>query len=149
MYLDSVCQQRKRDAILNQTLPMETIQLQTKGANKLGSWRKATKMAQKLHMWAVFDGDCTKEVSTVDLEENWEIDLQYNLFPNNKALKKKRYDSDVRRRQEKDVIIKQLAHIVAEEERDAEMKRIYETFMEKSDKSFTSFNADVVSTIIV
>ena len=98
-------------------------------------------------MWAVFDGDCTKEVSTVDLEENWEIDLQYNLFPNDKALKKKRYDSDVWRRQEKDAIIKQLAQIVAEEERDAEMKRIYETFMEKSDKSYTSFKADVVSVI--
>ena len=68
--------------ILNQTLPIETIWVRTKGANELGSWCEATKMAQKLQMWVVFDGDCTKEVSTVALE----IDLQYNLFPKDKAL---------------------------------------------------------------
>ena len=149
-YLESVCQQRKKDAILYQTLPMETIQVKPKeevGIIVRDGWYKATKMARKLHTWSVFDGESTKEVSTVDLEENWEIDLQYDLFPDDKTLKKRRDDSDVRRRKEKDAIIKRLAEKVAEEEREAELQRVFRTFMADSDRSFASFKERVVSFI--
>ena len=64
LLLDVNCQQAKRDAILHQTQPMETIQVRPKAASVPVNWSKATKMAKELHRWSVFNGISTQEVTT-------------------------------------------------------------------------------------
>jgi hypothetical protein len=147
LYLDANCQQAKRDAILNQTQPMETIQVRPKATPVSVNWSKATKMAQKLHHWSVFDGISTQEVTTNELQEEWIIDLEYDLFPNDKKVKEMRRRSIRRRRNEKSLIIKNMAKTVAEEERDAELERVYDEYMARPNKSYSAFKAEVVAII--
>ena len=122
MYLDSNHQEAKKHAILNLTSSMETIQAKPRGIDQAVGWFKATKMAPKKHLWSVFNGKSTQEVTTQELYDNWVIDLEYDLFPQDKELRDKRWRSELRKKNKENLIIEQMAKVITEEERDADRR---------------------------
>ena len=147
VYLESNRQEAKKHAILNLTSSMETIQAKPKGIDQAVGWCKATKMAQRKHLWSVFNGESTKEVTTQELHDNWVIDLEYDLFPQDKELRDKRWRSELRKKNEKNLIIERMAKVIAEEERDAELKEVYEQYLAQPNKSFAAFKESVLPII--
>ena len=146
LLLESNCQQRKRDAILQQTSKMETIQIKPKG-NEVEKWHIATKMEIREDMWSVFDGEDTTNITSKELDENWDINLKYDMFRDDMKLRDKKHRSDLRRRNEKDSIIHKIAKDIAEEEREAELRELYEKFMAQPQKDYATFKSQVVTRI--
>jgi hypothetical protein len=138
--LDDNFKEAKRAAILNLALPMETIEARPNEI-KEGNWFKVTKMTRPTDMWNVFDGEKTRQVSTIELDKEWIINLEFDMFPNDKKLRSKRQRSHRRRRFEKDRLLHRMAKTIAEEERLAKLKFDYDEFMSKpkNKQSFADF----------
>eukprot|EP00531_Pseudo-nitzschia_arenysensis_P020314 CAMPEP_0116121844 /NCGR_PEP_ID=MMETSP0329-20121206/3908_1 /TAXON_ID=697910 /ORGANISM="Pseudo-nitzschia arenysensis, Strain B593" /LENGTH=1159 /DNA_ID=CAMNT_0003615673 /DNA_START=16 /DNA_END=3493 /DNA_ORIENTATION=- len=146
--LDRHFRKAKRQAILNLTLPLETIEAKPK-TNETGTWLKVTKMKQPPNMWSANDGETTKLVSAEELDAEWIINLAFDMFSKDKKLKEKRARSDRRRRDEKDELLHNMAKIVAEEEREAKIKFEFDRFMNrpKNEQSFAAFKNNLVNII--
>ena len=144
LLLESNCRRLKRDAIIRQTAAMETIRVKPKGKEE---WRIATKMKFRRDIFSVFDGKDTVEVAAEELEEVWDIDLEYNLFRDDKKLRERKHASDLRRKKEKGDIIGSIAKKMAEQEREAKLRVIYEQFMAQPIIDFEAFKSQVVPSI--
>jgi hypothetical protein len=148
MLLDSKFNQIKRSAILGQTKANECIQVCPKDEED-SPWFTAVKMLQPDNMWHVFDGLRSQSISTLEIDEKWTVNMAYDMFPNDRRLKKSRWRSSRRRREEKDRVIQSLAKTVAEEERDGELKQLFNKFMERpsTDQTFAEFKEFIVTKI--
>ena len=148
MLIDENFNESKRKAILELTLPMETIEARPNDIDD-DDWFKVTKMTQPAHMWHAFDGERTYRVSTVQLDEEWIINLDFDMFSNDKELRDKRIRSYRRRREEKNDLLHQMARTVAEEEREAILKLQFDEFMSRpmDKQAFANFKHDIIPTI--
>ena len=147
LLLDENYQRRKRDGILTLTKPLETIQVQPNGTSNKSLWCSALKTNKG--KWHIHDGDNFTDVTTEHLQQLYTINLHYNMFPNDKRLQENGWRSERRRRNEKTVMIQRIAKTLAEEERRANLKEAFDTFMALSveDKSFNEFECKIVTKI--
>ena len=148
LFLDVNFEEEKRNAILNLTLPMETIEARPKGIDK-SIWFKVTKMTQPADTWNAFDGEKTIQVTTEEINKEWMINLAFNTFPNDKILRDKSNRSSRRRRYKKNLVLQRMAKMVAEAERQAKLKSEFDQFMNrpKEKQSFADFKSDFVGII--
>jgi hypothetical protein len=149
LLLDSMFMQKKREAILGQTKANECIQIRPNDANDTTPWCTAIKMTSPNNRWHVFDGVEASQISTIEIDEEWKINLAYDMFPVDKKLKESRWRSGRRRRDEKGHIIRTMAETLAGEERNGELKREFDLFMKRptSDQTFAEFKESIVKKI--
>ena len=150
LLLDSNFNDAKRRSILGLAKANECIQVRRKDEeNSMSTWCTAIKMLHPDNMWHVFDGVESQPVSTLELDKEWDVNLSYDMFPSDKKLKESRWRSGRRRRDEKDRMIKQMAMTVAEEERNGELKHLFEEFMNRprNKQNFFEFKESIVTRI--
>jgi hypothetical protein len=99
--------------------------------------------------WHVHDGDKYFDLTTEQLREQYQINLDHNMFPNDKRLQENGYRSENRRRNEKNMLLQHMAKTLAEEERRADLKGAFDNFMALpvEDKSFNEFESKIVTKI--
>jgi hypothetical protein len=143
MLLEVNFEKRKREAMLYLTKKCEQIQVKPKANNnsKDNRWYYAERMELSTGMWNVFDGQTSLQLTTDDIDKYWEVNIGYNMFPDDKKLQENNWRSGRRRRNEKDDLLKRMAKALAEEERNADLKDHYDLFMEqpKEKQTFVDF----------
>jgi hypothetical protein len=149
LLLDLHNNEKKRQAILGQTKANEGIQVRPKDSEERLLWSTAIKMQKPDNMWHLFDGIESKQISTQELEKDYEINLAFDMFPTDKRLRETRSRASRRRRDEKYHILKTMAESIAEEERNGELKESFDQFMRqpKDDQTFTEFKKLIVKKI--
>jgi hypothetical protein len=147
MLLEVNYEKRKQDAMIHLTKTLEQIQVRpnnngsSNNNNNNNSWYYATK-AKRDGEWNIYDGENSVQLTTKQLQDQYTINLSYDMFPKDKRLKENTWRSSRRRRYEKDCLIQRMAKTLAEEERQADLKEEFDRFMEqtKEDQTFIDFN---------
>ena len=147
LLLDVNYEERKRDGIITLTKPLESIQIQPNNTDNKKLWYSALKVNNG--SWHVHNGDQYFDLTTNQLQLLYTINLNHNMFPNDKRLQENGWRSDRRRRNEKSLMIQRIAKTLAEEDRRAELKEVYDSFMNRpeDEKSFHDFETKVVTNI--
>ena len=147
LLLDVNYEDRKRDGILTLTKSLETIQIQPNDADNNKLWYTALKVNDGT--WHVHNGDKYFDLTTEHIREQYKINLDHNMFPNDKRLQENGYRSENRRRNEKNMLLQHMAKTLAEEERRSDLKEAFDNFMflPVGDKSFNEFESKIVSMI--
>ena len=143
MLLEVNYEKRKQDAMIHLTKTLEQIQVKLKNngnSNNNKSWYYATK-AKRDGEWNIYDGENSLQLTTEQLQDQYTINLSYDMFPKDKRLKENTWRSSRRRRYEKDCLIQRMAKTLAEEERQAELKEEFDRFMDlpKENQTFIDF----------
>jgi hypothetical protein len=148
LLLDENYEKKKRNAMLTLTKPTEGFQVQTKENNDMNKWHTA-QMMDTYGMWNIFDGVSNVQLITDQLQEQYKINTSYHMFPKDNRLIENGYKCDRRRRNEKERIIKQMAQVLAEEERRADLKEIFDNFnaLPEKERSFVNFESKMVAKI--
>ena len=153
MLLEVNVEKRKRDAMLYLSKSMDQIQVKPKdnndNNNKLERWYQATKMTCADEMWNVFDGQKSVQVTTKKLDLDWDVNIEYNMFQDDKNLQANTWRSDRRRRNEKNEAIQRMGKVFAEEERDARLEMAFDLFEDqpKHQRTFIDFKQKLVTQI--
>jgi hypothetical protein len=100
-------------------------------------------------MWNIFDGQTSLQLTTDEIDKYWEVNIGYNMFPDDTKLQENNWRSGRRRRNEKDNLLKRMAKALAEEERNADLKDHYDLFMEqpKENQTFIDFKLALAAKI--
>ena len=143
MLLEVNYEKRKQDAMIHLTKTLEQIQVKLKNngnSNNNKSWYYATK-AKRDGEWNIYDGENSLQLTTEQLQDQYTINLSYDMFPKDKRLKENTWRSSRRRRYEKDCLIQRMAKTLAEEERQADLKEEFDRFMDlsKENQTFIDF----------
>ena len=153
MLLEVNFEKRKRHAMLYLTKSMEHIQVKPKdnndNNNKIKRWYQATKMIDSDKMWNVFDGQKNVQITTEELDKDWKVNINYDMFPDDKKLKETTWRSDRRRRNEKKEAIQRMGKVLGDEERDAQLKIAFDLFEDqpKDQRTFLDFKQKLVTPI--
>jgi hypothetical protein len=156
MLLEVNFEKRKREAMLNLTKSCEQIQVRPKANNnnnnnniKHNRWYYAERMELSTGMWNIFDGQKSLQLTTDEIYQYREVNIEYNMFPDGKNLQENNWRSCRRRRNEKDELLKRMAKALAEEERNTDLKESYDLFMElpKENQTFIGFKLALVAKI--
>ena len=152
LLIDENYKSRKRDVMLTLTKPLEIIRVQPKNCsdNNKNDWFNATKLNEEEGLWSICDGSKEyKHLSTIELDDLYNIDLSYNMFPNDNQLKETTWRSNRRRRIEKQAVIKKNANKLAEEEQRSDLKELYDQFMKQpvGKRTFPDFERQLVQEI--
>ena len=146
MLLEVNFERRKRNAMLYLTKSCEQIQVKQRnkdGINNINNsrWYYAERMEQSSGLWNVFDGQKSIQLTTEEIDQEWLVNIEYNMFPDDKKLQENNWRSSRRRRNEKDAVLQRMAVALAEEERDADLKEYFDLFMEqpKEKQTFIAF----------
>ena len=147
LILDINYEDRKRDGILTLTKSLEAIQIQPNNTNNKKVWFSALKVNNGT--WHVHDGDRYFDLMTEQLREQYTVNLDHNMFPNDKRLQENGYRSENRRRNEKNMLLQHMSKTLAEEERRADIKEAFDSFMALpvEDQSFNDFESKIVTKI--
>ena len=143
--LESDLKTAKKEALLTCTKEKESIQIRRKQEEATEGeeleWWTAIKKKTPSDAWHVFDGYDGFAVSTQDIEDEWEINLEYDMFQNDRRLREKHWRSNRRRKNEKGTFLHQIASRIAEEERLASHKDGFDSFMNrpKEEQTFGDF----------
>jgi hypothetical protein len=137
------------------TKSCEQIQVKSKANNnnnnniKKNRWYYAERMELSTGMWNIFDGQTSLQLTTDEVDQDWEVNIGYNMFPDDKKLQENNWQSGRRRRNEKDALLKRMAEALAEEERDADLKEDYDSFMQqpKEKQTFIDFKLALAAKI--
>jgi hypothetical protein len=150
LLLDDNYERKKRDAILTLTKPLEVIQVRPNDSPNHNEWFNAQKLRSDEVTWSVCDGSTTyRHLTNRELEDQYKINLSYNMFPNDNRLKETTWQSDRRRRNEKVMLIQRIAKVLAEEERKAYLKEEFDLFMAlpKEKQTYNDFSLNLASKI--
>ena len=155
MLLEVNFEKRKREAMLYLTKSCEQIQVKPKENNsnnnntKKNRWYYAERMELSTGMWNIFDGQTSKQLTTDEIDQYWDVNIEYNMFPDDKKLQENNYRSGRRRRNEKNQLLKRMAKALAEEERNADLKESFDAFMEqqKEKQTFIDFKLALAARI--
>jgi hypothetical protein len=137
------------------TKSCEQIQVKSKANNnnnnniKKNRWYYAERMELSTGMWNIFDSQTSLQLTTDEVDQDWEVNIGYNLFSDDKKLQKNNWQSGRCRCNEKDVLLKRMAEALAEEERDADLKEDYDSFMRqrKGKQTFIDFKLALAAKI--
>ena len=148
MILDKYYDDKKREAMLTSIKQREIIKVQLKNSAEKEEWWNAIRMNQD-NSWSVCDGDKNTIYSTTELEEQYIIDTSYFMFPDDKRLIANGYQSDRRRKKEKQSMITTLAQSYGEEQRDKELEAAFYKFMALPaiEQTFIKFKQTLVTQI--
>ena len=155
LLLDVNRDRKKRNAMLHLTKTMEQIQVRPKDNNNNNNdnnsynWHTALKLKRPRGMWLVCDGDNRIDVATDELDQNWEVNLLYAMFPKDNRLKDNQSRSNRRRRYEKNLVLQRMAKVLAEEEREVDLKDEFDRFIDQSKEkqTFLDFKVKLSSKI--
>jgi hypothetical protein len=147
LLLDENYENRKRDGIITLTKSLETIQVQPNDTENKILWSSALKT--NTGKWHIHDGDNYVDVTSEQLQDLYTINLNHNMFPNDKRLQENEWRSERRRRNEKIEMIQRIAKTLAEEERRSDLKELYDIFMAlpEEEKSFNYFESKMVTKV--
>ena len=102
-------EKRKRDAMLYLSKSMDQIQVKPKenndNNNTIERWYQATKMTSSDQMWNIFNGQKNVQVTTKKMDQDWDVNIEYDMFQDDKNLQANTWRSDRRRRNEKNEAI--------------------------------------------
>jgi len=89
------------------------------------------------------------QVTTKKMDQDWDVNIEYDMFQDDKSLQANTWRSDRRRRNEKNEAIQKMGKVFGEEEQDARLKIAFDLFMDqpKDQRTFIDFKQKLVTQI--